>query len=112
MRKPGKWAIVPQQRVEKVVQPAALYEREAALYIHISIRGLRDLVAQGIIQPVTHHGGVRRIYLRSDLDQYLLSRRAVGKSVDSGSNAEDNRGVGSERDASVEGRVAGERPSR
>jgi hypothetical protein len=110
MSKPGKWAIVPHERVGHEVQPAAFYEREAAFYIRISIRGLRDLVAQGIIQPVTHHGGVRRIYLRSDLDQYLLSRRTVGKSLDSVSSAEDNRGIGPARDASVEGSDAQEGP--
>lgn len=53
------------------LQPAVLYEREAARYLRLDIHKFRHLVAVGLIPCRTHAGGKRRIYLRSELDLYL-----------------------------------------
>ncbi len=55
------------------VQPAALYEREAARYLKLSVNELRTCVRTGRIPARRHAGRSRRIYLKSDLDNYLES---------------------------------------
>ena len=59
--------------VEEVgrIQPAAMYERDAAKYLKLSVNDLRHFVSDGTIKARRHPGRSRRIYLRSDLDCYL-----------------------------------------
>ena len=57
------------------VQPAAMYEREAARYLKLSVNDLRLFAKSGAIVARFHPGRTRRIYLKSDLDRYLESLR-------------------------------------
>jgi hypothetical protein len=59
--------------------PGAFHERGAALYLGMNRIAFRELVFSGVIPYTTHSNGIRRIYLRSDLDAYLssLDRRTI-----------------------------------
>lgn len=58
--------------VEKPVQ-AAFGEGASAKYLNMSRTRFLGLVTIGIIPWTTHHGGSRRLYLKTDLDIYLAS---------------------------------------
>jgi hypothetical protein len=60
--------------------PAVMYEVMAAKYVMLGIRDFRKLVDEGVIPCRTHPGRTRRIYLKSDLDDYLrnLPRCNIG----------------------------------
>jgi hypothetical protein len=53
--------------------PGVMYESEAARYIMLGIHDFRKLVAAGVIPSRTHPGRKRKIYLKADLDAYLLA---------------------------------------
>ena len=53
------------------IQPAAMYERDAAKYLKLSANSLREFVSRGIITARQHPGRSRRIFLKADLDRYL-----------------------------------------
>ncbi len=55
------------------VQPAAMYEREAARYLKLSVNDLRRFATDGRVVARRHPGRSRRIYLKADLDRYLES---------------------------------------
>jgi hypothetical protein len=55
------------------VQPAAMYEHDAARYLKLSVNDVRAFVRTGAIVARRHPNRSRRIYLRSDLDRYLES---------------------------------------
>lgn len=55
------------------IRPAAMYEREAAKYVKLSVNTLRQFADSGRIVARQHPGRSRRIYLQSDLDSYLES---------------------------------------
>jgi excisionase family DNA binding protein len=55
------------------VQPAAMYEKEAARYLKLSVNDLRRFANDGRIVARRHPGRSRRIYLKADLDRYLES---------------------------------------
>ena len=57
----------------KAPAPAAMHELAAARYVGMNRTSFRSLVFAGIIPYTKHLNGVRRIYLRSDLDHYLES---------------------------------------
>ncbi len=60
------------------IQPAAMYEKDAAKYLKLSVNDLRRFVAEGRIIARRHPGRSRRIYLKTDLDQYLESLKKEG----------------------------------
>lgn len=55
------------------LQPAVLYEKDAARYLRLGIHEFRALVYQDKIPCRNHENGKRRIYLRVDLDNYLIA---------------------------------------
>jgi excisionase family DNA binding protein len=55
------------------IQPAAMYERDAAKYLKLSVNDLRKFVEDGRIIARKHPGRSRRLYLKMDLDDYLRS---------------------------------------
>jgi excisionase family DNA binding protein len=55
------------------IQPAAMYERDAAKYLKLSVNDLRKFVDDGRIVARRHPGRSRRLYLKMDLDDYLQS---------------------------------------
>jgi len=55
-------------------QPAAFHELNAAKYIGTNRTHFRVLVLRGDIPYIVHQHGKTRLYLKSDLDDYLLSR--------------------------------------
>ncbi len=55
------------------VQPAAMYEREAARYLKPSVNDLRIFAKTGLIVVRRHPNRSRRIYIKADLDRYLQS---------------------------------------
>ena len=65
------------QEIDRV-QPAAMYERDAAKYLKLSVNDLRLFAKQGAIVARRHPGRSRRIYLRADLDRYLESLEREG----------------------------------
>lgn len=60
------------------LEPAAMYEREAARYLKLSVNDLRKFANEGRIVARFHPGRTRRIYLKLDLDQYLQSLKKEG----------------------------------
>jgi hypothetical protein len=54
-------------------QPAAFHELAAAKYLGMNRTSFRELLMAGIIPYTTHLNGKTRIYLRADLDAYLVS---------------------------------------
>jgi hypothetical protein len=52
---------------------AVMYEVTAAKYIMLGIHDFRRLVEDGVILCRTHPGRSRKIYLKTDLDDYLKS---------------------------------------
>ena len=54
-------------------QPAAFHELAAAKYAGLCRTAFRELVQAGLIPYAEHVNGKTRIYLRSDIDSYLLS---------------------------------------
>jgi hypothetical protein len=65
--------------------PAVFYEAAAAKYVRMSRTKFRkDVVFAGLISYAEHVNGKARIYLRSDLDNYLKSlnwRKMVPREV-------------------------------
>jgi hypothetical protein len=61
--------------VDKIeeVQPAAMYEREAAHYLKLSVNDLRAFAKSGLVVARRHPNRSRCIYLKADLDRYLES---------------------------------------
>lgn len=55
------------------IPPAVMYEVTAAKYLMLGIHDFRMLVNAGVIVCRNHPGRKRRIYLKSDLDDYLRS---------------------------------------
>jgi excisionase family DNA binding protein len=55
------------------IQPAAMYEKDAARYLKLSVNELRRFANEGRIPARQHPGRSRRIYLKQDLDEYLTS---------------------------------------
>ena len=55
------------------LEPAALYEKDAARYCKLSLQSLRELASAGRIAARRHPGRLRKIYLKRDLDEYLES---------------------------------------
>jgi len=53
------------------IQPAAMREKIAARYVHLSINTFRQKVHDGEI--VAHRRGKQRLFLKWDLDSYLNS---------------------------------------
>ena len=77
----NKLALVSLHEV-KALQPAAMYEADAAKYLGISRPTFRDLLFSGAISYVEHAHGKTRVFLRSDLDEYLSSlpkRKMAGR---------------------------------
>ncbi len=72
MTEKTRLALVPVSE-EQDAAPAAMHELAAARYIGMNRTAFRDLVFSGIIPYSMHLNGVRRIYLKSDLDCYLKS---------------------------------------
>lgn len=62
--------LVPVSETRDVI-PAALKERDAARYVGLGIRRFRDAVHSGEIKARVR--GKQRIYLTSELDEYLHS---------------------------------------
>jgi hypothetical protein len=73
-----KLALMPVVEHLDQITPAAMYEVVAAKYLKLGIHDFRKLVDKGAIVFRTHPGRIRRIYLKSDLDEYL-SRLPKGK---------------------------------
>ena len=69
-----KLALVPVHSRVSDPQPAAFHEQAAAKYIGTNRTHFKDLVLQGDIPFIVHQYGKTRLYLKSDLDDYLLSR--------------------------------------
>jgi hypothetical protein len=63
--------LVPLVKSVERIQPAAMFEKEAARYCKIGLTDFRKLVNAGKIIARTHVGRTRRIFLRFDLDAYL-----------------------------------------
>ncbi|HEY2930885.1 MAG TPA: hypothetical protein VGK99_03995 [Acidobacteriota bacterium] len=53
------------------IHPAVMYEKEAAKYVRLGIHQFLRLVNAEKIPCRNHEGGMRRIYLKADLDNYL-----------------------------------------
>ncbi len=53
------------------ITPADMYEAMAAKYVMLGIHDFRKLVDEGKIICRNHPGRTRRIYLKTDLDDYL-----------------------------------------
>jgi excisionase family DNA binding protein len=53
--------------------PAAFHELAAAKYLGMCRSYFRELVKAGLIPFTSHAGRSTRIYLRTDLDAYLLN---------------------------------------
>ncbi len=64
---------------ERQAPPAAMHELAASRYVGMNRSSFRALVFSGVIPFTCHLNGVRRIYLRADLDAYLggLPRRRM-----------------------------------
>jgi hypothetical protein len=74
----AKLALVPV--IEEIgTCQAVFHECGAAQYLDMNRTAFRELVFSGRIPYTSHLNGVRRIYLRSDLDAYLaaLKRRTM-----------------------------------
>jgi hypothetical protein len=68
----SKFALMPIVENLEPMTPAVMYEVVAAKYLMLGIADFRKLVNQGVI-PCRHHPGrKRRIYLKADLDKYLM----------------------------------------
>ena len=66
-----KFALMPVVDKLAPITPAVMYETMAAKYVMLGIHDFRKLVDEGIIIYRTHPGRSRRIYLKTDLDDYL-----------------------------------------
>ena len=69
-----KLALIPISD-ERQVAPAAMHELAAARYCGMNRTAFRDLVKTGVLPYAEHLNGKTRIYLRSDLDAYLVGLR-------------------------------------
>jgi len=69
-----KLALVPVHGKISEALPAAFRENAAAKYIGTNRTHFKDLVIRGDIPFIVHQYGKTRLYLKSDLDDYLLSR--------------------------------------
>jgi excisionase family DNA binding protein len=89
-----KLALVPVHGKISEALPAAFHENAAAKYIGTNRTHFRDLVVRGNIPFVVHQYGKTRLYLKSDLDDYLLSRPkhkiVDGRKPADGSEEKDN----------------------
>ncbi len=74
---------------------AVMYEVAAAKYMMLGIHNFRKLVAAGRIPYRTHPGRRRRIYLKSDLDSFLLNlpQGKITASEDSPDSVLNSKGV-------------------
>jgi len=69
-----KLALVPMHKRIPDHQPAAFHELAAAKYVGMNRTTFRQkLLFSGLIPYAEHVGGQKRIFLRSDLDDYLHS---------------------------------------
>jgi hypothetical protein len=68
-----KMALMPVVDSFAPITQAVMYEKTAAKYIMLGIHDFRKMVDGGMIPFRTHPGRNRRIYLKSDLDEYLRS---------------------------------------
>ena len=68
------FALVPVHGKISEALPAAFRENAAAKYIGTNRTHFKDLVIHGDIPFIVHQYGKTRLYLKSDLDDYLLSR--------------------------------------
>ncbi len=70
---------LPMASVEKNLMAAAFHELEAARYLGMNRTAFREMVFSGLLPFRVHLNGKRRIYLRTDLDDYLqsLKRRTM-----------------------------------
>jgi excisionase family DNA binding protein len=59
--------------IEHRARPAAFHELAAARYVGLCRPYFRDLVMSGAIPYRQHLGRPTRIYLKADLDAYLMS---------------------------------------
>lgn len=66
-----RYALMPVVDKLAPITPAVMYETMAAKYVMLGIHDFRKLVDAGEIIYRTHPGRSRRIYLKSDLDDYL-----------------------------------------
>jgi hypothetical protein len=62
---------LPIEKTLAAISPAVMYEVTAAKYVMLGIHDFRKLVDEGVIIFRNHPGRKRRIYLKSDLDDYL-----------------------------------------
>jgi len=69
----GKLVLMPMIEHLASITPAVMYEATATKYVMLAIQDFRKLVNNGSIPYRTHPGRSRRIYLKSDLDDYLCS---------------------------------------
>lgn len=67
-------ALVEIKRKTDDAQPAAFHELAAAKYIGSNRTDFRKLMMAGAIPFIFHLNGKTRLFLRSDLDDYLSSR--------------------------------------
>ncbi len=67
----NKLALVPLLDHMGEIAPAVMYETAAAKYVMLGVHDFRKLVDCGVIPFRRHAGRKRRIYLKSDLDDYL-----------------------------------------
>ena len=69
-----KLALVPVHGKIAEALPAAFHENAAAKYIGTNRTHFKELVHRGDIPFIVHQYGKTRLYLKSDLEDYLLSR--------------------------------------
>ncbi len=85
-----KFEILPvvDKKLDPITQ-AAMYEKTAAKYVMLGIHEFRELVHKGVILFRTRHGHNRRIYLKSDLDNYLSSL-PIGAKIQASEDSSDS----------------------
>ena len=66
-----KYALMPVVDKLAPITPAVMYEVMAAKYVMLGIHDFRKLVDEGVIIYRNRPGRTRRIYLKTDLDDYL-----------------------------------------
>lgn len=69
-----KLALIPVHDRTPKATPAAFHENAAVEYIGTNRTHFKELVLRGDIPFIVHQYGKTRLYLKSDLDDYLLSR--------------------------------------
>jgi len=91
----GKLTLMPMIDKLAPFTPAVMYETAAAKYVMLGIHEFRKLVERGVIPFRRHPGRTRRIYLKADLDGYLLQlpRGRITTSEDSPDSTLSSDGV-------------------